>query len=112
LSCTKTTDPTYTNQNGNTCTNCLPVSGTEGLNENQRLSFKLYPNPTSGSLTLEFEDENQKKVHLYDMYGRIVESFETNSSIASLNLREVKKGTYIVVLEINERLGRELIVIE
>lgn len=57
---------------------------------------KVYPNPTTGRLFLEF-NENYEDLHLevYDMNGRTVHEFESFSG-ESIDVSSLNQGLYVL----------------
>ena len=87
-----TADPTtsfyFTN-----CSNC--AAGLENINEHH---FSIYPNPTSGSVTIEADDQLAKEAYfLYDTYGRLI---NTGVLTGKEDLIQINGGTGIYYLKI------------
>ena len=61
-------------------------------NENQALDFKLYPNPTSGLITIELE--GMQKVLVYNALGQALLNKEVNSDLLQLDLSGFEDGLY------------------
>ncbi|HNR86368.1 MAG TPA: T9SS type A sorting domain-containing protein, partial [Taishania sp.] len=57
-------------------------------------SFKVYPNPTDGILTIDSENESQFAV--FDIAGKKVKSFEINNGQNTVNLSELNAGIYFI----------------
>ena len=62
--------------------------------EYQSLDFKLYPNPTSGQLTIALE--GMQKVVVYNALGQALLNKETNSNVMQLDLSGFEDGLYWV----------------
>ena len=60
--------------------------------ENQALNFKLYPNPTSGQITVTLE--GLQKVVVYNTLGQILFNKEVNSDLLQLDLSGFGNGLY------------------
>lgn len=60
--------------------------------ENQALDFKLYPNPTSGQITIALE--GLQKVVVYNTLGQILFNKEVNSDLLQLDLSGFGNGLY------------------
>jgi len=56
----------------------------------------IYPNPTMGDLTI--EGENLVEVKIVDNFGRILESTQLSNYSNKLNLSNLKKGCYTLIL--------------
>lgn len=62
--------------------------------ENKNL-FNVYPNPTSGSFTLEFEGFEERRFALLDVTGKQLEIIHAQSSPFYIN-HELKSGVYFI----------------
>lgn len=72
-----------------------------GLNEENRDSFKLYPNPSkTGVFTISFSRKNET-IKVYDTFGKLIEN-QTISSSQKLDLSHLAKGVYFVKLSNNK----------
>ncbi len=71
----------------NSITNIL-VS-TNGFN------IKIYPNPTTGLLTIE-TGENNANIGIYNIYGSMLKQQQLNGSVNQIDVRNLMQGTYIV----------------
>jgi hypothetical protein len=61
--------------------------------------FMLYPNPSNGLVTLEFQSASKEPftILLTDLSGRVVKQFDQQSvSRLNFNLTDLAKGTYLV----------------
>jgi len=84
-------------------------------NRNERLTFEVYPNPSSNQITLKRKGEKLQKViiQIIDIAGIVVyQRANSNSKEVELDISLLNTGTYVVVLR-NERgviLGTERII--
>ena len=94
-----------------------PTVGIEKA-ENPSSTFTLFPNPSSGSVTMKFRDtySGQVDIILTDLMGRLVKVISQGQSITTdyaLNFKvsDLAQGIYLVTLQ-NEglRLTRKLLV--
>lgn len=75
---------------------------TTALSNNEVLSsnFKVYPNPSKGSFTIEFKElTNSYAVEVYDIAGQIIydNNFELASSLVqTINLENTSSGIYFI----------------
>ncbi len=86
---------------------CLtPQSAALAKSTYNKKDVKLFPNPTSGQFTIEFESsEEVVSIEIMDISGRTVlapQQFQlaTNKSV-NLNISEFQKGIYIVIIQSN-----------
>ena len=56
--------------------------------------LNIYPNPTSGPLTIKSSDNT--KFEVYSQSGQLVKTIETRKGINETNISELPKGVYIV----------------
>ncbi|MDD3875359.1 MAG: T9SS type A sorting domain-containing protein [Bacteroidales bacterium] len=64
------------------------------------LNLKVYPNPTDGSLTVEFNDDIELNFSLkvFDLFGKEVFDSELNQRITHLDFKNLSNGMYYLVL--------------
>ena len=78
--------------------------------ENQALDFKLYPNPTSGQITIELE--GMQKVVVYNTLGQALLNKETSSDVLQLDLSGFENGLYWVkVMAQNGAVVRSFVIL-
>jgi hypothetical protein len=66
-------------------------------------SIKIYPNPTSGKLTIEISG-NIEEIFLADMSGKLLEKYNTaNQERLDLNISQYPNGIYLVQFNDGER---------
>jgi hypothetical protein len=59
--------------------------------------YQIYPNPTQGIVSVDFDDIIAKKISVYDLHGiRVYEHFQTNKTQA-LDLSNLKPGYYFIL---------------
>jgi hypothetical protein len=90
---------TVTGTDANGCSsNALVTLGVDActgiLTNNAQNSLVVYPNPTSGLLTIETGDNSLKTIQLTDLTGRVVISMSTQDQKVGLNLENVSNGIY------------------
>lgn len=76
------------------------------------LDFQLYPNPANDWVTIKINDfENQSRIIISDMLGKIVKEITPKSNQAQLDVADLKKGVYFVsVIAQNGLKTRKLVV--
>jgi hypothetical protein len=68
-------------------------------------NIRIFPNPTSGELTIEAEQElNQGRVSIFSMEGRQLYSEQIQGITAKIDLRHLQPGIYIVNVEGDGRI--------
>jgi polyhydroxybutyrate depolymerase len=68
--------------------------GNVGVDELEQNTIKLWPNPTSGEITIETATEGQLEV--MDMLGRIVVKYSVQPGVNHINLGDLPQGMYFV----------------
>lgn len=69
---------------------------------NDKLSAILYPNPTSGQLTVEFTGTEKRSLRVVDQKGKVVVEQEVSSS-DRVDLTQLNAGQYLVELTDNNK---------
>ncbi|MFD2542206.1 M28 family peptidase [Lacinutrix gracilariae] len=76
------------------------------INENIQDTVNFYPNPSNnGVLNLNFLNttSNNRSLKIYDVLGKVIYT-KTNLQVAeTIHLKDLQKGIYIVILEIDNR---------
>jgi hypothetical protein len=86
---------------------CFGLYGLENI-ENTNIQTKLYPNPSSNKSYLEIEGLNSEAdILVYDMFGRIIQSYKVNQSTKNLeiDLSGYAKGVYSIRI-MNDRINK------
>ena len=79
-------------------------------------SFTVYPNPTSGNVTIQFDalQASLGQVQLFDLQGRQVvldsRTFNSGTNMVSLNMADVESGIYILSLTAGKTSKQQRIV--
>lgn len=80
-------------------------------------SFDVYPNPTSGLLTLEVKSSDYEKVRieLHDLIGKTLSVFELNERTAgskrAIDLSENAEGMYIIKIQTEKGIATKKVVV-
>ncbi|MBC7452039.1 MAG: T9SS type A sorting domain-containing protein, partial [Cytophagales bacterium] len=110
-----TTPVTYTitAQDGTTTTYTVTVvpSGTTGISAADERSLKVYPNPTSGTLTIETET-NFDYISLNNIIGQEVLSYKSNAASVSLDVSSLPKGVYLMKVTCGDRILDKKVIVE
>jgi len=79
----------------------VPVGVNVGVNEGKnQVAFKMYPNPSLGTLYFEIENASEKTtaILIYDALGKLVYESSTNSFVTQVDLSNLADGNYFVRL--------------
>ena len=80
------------------------------VNENPALQAKVYPNPTSGNVTLEINGEATHAA-IYNMMGELVDSQAINNGVNTLKMNQLTSGVYFIcIFNGNEMVGKTKVV--
>ena len=82
-----------------------------GVNQNQVVSFGLYPNPTTGLVKIEGEFTSSISVSVTDLNGRIVYTATDVNTGLEMNLTELEAGIYTVIVSENGISSQKRLVI-
>lgn len=77
-------------------------------------SVSIYPNPTSGKFSVNFEEINQQiSVEIYDVNSRLIYSNTLSDLHNELDLSEIRSGVYSVVLIVGDfSHARKLVIVD
>ena len=73
---------------------------TANLNELSQ-NFSMYPNPTKGDLTIQWDGVDQATLTVFDIHGKIVISTQAVENNMTLSLNLCENGVYLVQVESN-----------
>ncbi len=92
--------------------NSFRQSGCVGIQEQDKSTFKLYPNPSNGLVTLQTKQADAAKVSVQNLLGQQVLSAQLEHGTShTLDVSGLLPGTYIVKLQQGETVSsRKLIV--
>ena len=102
----------YTDANGcsNTATSSIFVDSCASINIVNLNNVKVYPNPSSGKITISFEG-SEANVAIVNVNGKLVYNSAIKSNDA-VDLSMLKAGTYFVKVEIENNTFVERIIIQ
>ena len=84
---------------------------TIGINErNNNIKFSLYPNPTTGKITIECE--KMERVEVLDITGKVLYEQLVSRDAADIDISAFSKGVYFVKVYSAEGVGVEQVVWE
>jgi photosystem II stability/assembly factor-like uncharacterized protein len=88
------------------------------LKENEKFNIKVFPNPTSDKLNIEFQSDNSKEVtiDMYNVYGHLVYSYKLEGRIGNnrlfFNTHQFSAGLYTLKIKQDNAETTKKIVIE
>jgi len=94
----------YTNENGCVTTDELeitdacPPDTTISLEQFQQESFNVFPNPTAGEVTIQFETAKERTILVHNTQGKLVHSSEAVNDNYLIDLSDLSKGTYMIAI--------------
>jgi hypothetical protein len=74
-----------------------------GIDENTLAQARIFPNPTTGELTIEHDSETISEVAIHSTTGQLVQSVAVNQLAVTMHLGQLKKGTYFVTIHYGNR---------
>jgi len=88
------------------------VKLTTGLASNKNLDFKLYPNPTNGTVRIELPYSGDGNWILSDISGRQIKTnyFANGEKVMELNLSDLPSGTYFITIQLGGNVSTAKIV--
>ncbi len=79
------------------------TSGTLTVSSNSSGDFKIYPNPTSQSITISsIENTDLKSITLFNIYGQLTYKSNISGTDTTINLSELSRGIYIYKIETSQ----------
>ncbi len=66
------------------------------VNDNELNILNVYPNPSQGSLNIEFSNKLIRQVKLFDLAAEVLQKTETNNRKVKLDLSNFPEGLYIL----------------
>ncbi|WP_053069190.1 LamG-like jellyroll fold domain-containing protein [Bizionia psychrotolerans] len=103
-----TTSYWVTSTNTNDCESArveivVNVQETLGLQEVEALkNIKVYPNPTSGNVSISFPNSLESKITLYDLNGRLLLNTTETTTKSIIDLNNYEDGVYLLKIEVNQ----------
>lgn len=69
---------------------------TTGINENFANTFKLYPNPANGKVSISMEKSMNAEIKIYSLVGNLLLKQETTEILTTIDLSSFARGIYFV----------------
>lgn len=67
-----------------------------GLGDLHEQKIKLYPNPSTGKVTLDCDEDQTLNLWLYDLYGKIILHWALKNRITEMDINFLPDGIYLV----------------
>jgi len=88
----------------------LQCSQPKAITADDLMNISFYPNPTTGIVILEFEDEFMgDKLYISDLQGRVLKQMDLYGTENKVDLSDFVNGTYLISIEIGNYMWREKI---
>lgn len=70
-----------------------------GIDKSEKGNIKVYPNPTTGEISIEGLPENRiSEITIYNIYGKLVKKCNIIGSIGNIEINDEKAGIYLLVI--------------
>jgi uncharacterized repeat protein (TIGR01451 family) len=73
--------------------------------QENNISFKAFPNPTQGILTIQLENGEETAVTIATVVGQVVKKMTFNGTVGQINLDDLASGTYLLTLKTAKGYG-------
>jgi hypothetical protein len=83
----------------------MPLVNTNSIEK--QLNFKIFPNPTTDLLTIDFQDFNinqSVKIHIINSIGQIQKTVFINENLSQIDVSNLPKGIYFLKIIGNENI--------
>jgi len=104
----------YTYTDGNNCegsaTNTITVDGCAGIDETNVIGLTIYPNPTNGMITIQFEGK-EADIAIVDLAGKTVNRVTIQSN-ETIDMSDLNAGTYFVNVDVNGSISTERVIVK
>lgn len=84
------------------------------VHENNSNDFKIYPNPTSGFVYIELQNqsEEEKNIELIDILGNCMLSLTTRSNVINFDSSSLSKGLYFIRIKIGNEIKNSKLILQ
>ena len=73
--------------------------GTVGIQSLIEQGMRVYPNPTTGSVMIQFANTEQKRIRIFNTVGALERESLSTGSAVHLNLSELSIGVYFIQVD-------------
>jgi hypothetical protein len=91
-----------------TATACVGFA--TGLSSNSLSGFNLYPNPTNGNVTVEFENENVRTIEVIDVTGRLIVLEKRAAQTLQIDFTLFSAGVYYITVKDGDNVKQAKII--
>lgn len=86
------------------------VDPTIGINQAATLEFSVSPNPTTGRLTVQMNQQEPYEMTIYDVNGKAVMNIKNDNQVCDIDLSALAAGQYLLVVRTKDKYGVKTIV--
>ena len=86
------------------------VDPTIGINQAATLEFSVSPNPTTGRLAVQIDQQEPYEMTIYDVNGKAVMSRKNDNQVCEIDLGALAAGQYLLVVRTKDKYGVKTIV--
>jgi hypothetical protein len=105
--------PTYITSAGSSDFFIASLPNTTSINEiSIEDAVSIYPNPSDGSFTIEYNDNTPAAISVIDMLGREVYKQALDAGSTNIDLHTLPKGCYFIKLVSGNRTGAKRLIIQ
>ena len=93
---------------------CYKLPSSIAINNDINRGFKVFPNPTSNILNLEFEETNINEdvlIELFTIDGKIIKSIANKKINTSLKINDIDTGIYFLKITTDNKTSTERIIL-
>ncbi|MCB0442817.1 MAG: T9SS type A sorting domain-containing protein, partial [Flavobacterium sp.] len=90
----------------------ITIENSLELIENNFLDVVVYPNPSTGIISINWKDNLETFINVIDLQGRIILTKKINDSTTEINLNSFSEGIYLVSIQNEKTKVTKKIVLE
>ncbi|MCF8298812.1 MAG: T9SS type A sorting domain-containing protein, partial [Saprospiraceae bacterium] len=89
------------------------VISTIDIVEKHQLNLKIYPNPTSGFVSIEYNQRKKATINIFNISGQLIHSeILSGNTTKQLDLSNFSKGVYLIKISNDEMIETQKLVVE